>query len=284
MFGRIALHTWSLDTTPLADAISAAKAGGFEAVELRRIDFVRCHEQGMANEAVLDLVRAQGMPVHMLGCEYGWLFGRSAENERLFDVLEESCENAVALDCPLIMVAPGQNAGPISEAVENLKRGADICGKYGLTLAIEFNSQHAVLNGIAPLRELLAGASRANAGMLLDAYHLERAGLGGRSFADVAPEEIAAFQYSDVPAAPLADGVRRPTDRLPPGQGIVRWTEVFALLNEKGFTGYLSYEAPNPDAWARPPAEVCREAADATRALVKRALDPTSAKAVSSKG
>jgi sugar phosphate isomerase/epimerase len=274
MFGRIALHTWSLDTTPLADAISAAKAGGFDAVELRRIDFVRCHGQGMANEAVLDLVRAQGMPVHMLGCEYGWLFGKGAENERLFDVLEESCENAVALDCPLIMVAPGQNAGPIGEAVENLKRGADICGKYGLTLAIEFNSQHAVLNGIAPLRELLSGARRANAGMLLDAYHLERAGLGGRSFADVAPEEIAAFQYSDVPAAPVADGVKRPTDRLPPGQGIVRWIEVFALLNEKGFTGYLSYEAPNPDAWARPPAEVCREAADATRALVKQALVP----------
>jgi sugar phosphate isomerase/epimerase len=282
MFGRLALHTWSLDTTPLAEAISAAKAGGFDAVELRRIDFVRCYQQGMANEGVLDLVRAQGMPVHMLGCEYGWLFGKGTENERLFDVLEESCENAVALDCPLIMVAPGQNAAPIGAAVENLKRGADICGKYGLTLAIEFNSQHPVLNGIAPLRELLAGARRPNAGMLLDAYHLERAGLGGRSFADVAPEEIAAFQYSDVPAAPVADGVKRPTDRLPPGQGIVRWIDVFALLNEKGFTGYLSYEAPNPDAWARPPAEVCREAADATRALVKQALDPTSAKTVSS--
>jgi hypothetical protein len=62
----------------------------------------------------------------------------------------------------------------------------------------------------------------------------------------------------------------------------VRWIDVFALLNEKGFTGYLSYEAPNPDAWARPPAEVCREAADATRALVQQALDPTSAKTVSS--
>jgi phosphoglycolate phosphatase-like HAD superfamily hydrolase len=27
MFGRLALHTWTLDTTPLADAIAAAKAG-----------------------------------------------------------------------------------------------------------------------------------------------------------------------------------------------------------------------------------------------------------------
>jgi sugar phosphate isomerase/epimerase len=216
MFGRLALHTWSLDTTPLAEAIAAAKAGGFDAIELRRIDFVRCHQRGLANEAVIDLVRAQGMPVHMLGCEYGWLFGKGADNDRLFDVLEESCENAVALDCPLIMVAPGQNAGPASDAIENLKRGADICGKYGLTLAVEHNSQHPVINGIAPLREIVQDAGRPNAGMLLDAYHLERAGLGGASFADVAPQEIAAFQYSDVPAAPVNEGVKRPTDRLPP--------------------------------------------------------------------
>ncbi|MPZ56348.1 MAG: TIM barrel protein [Rhizobiales bacterium] len=272
MFGRLALHTWTVDTTPLADAIKAAKAGGFDAIELRRIDFVRCRERSMANEAVLDLILAAGMPVHMLGCEYGWLFGKGDENERLFDVLEESCENAVALDCPLIMVAPGQNTGPKQDAIENLKRGADICGKYGLTLAIEFNSQHAVINGIAPLREIIAGADRPNAGMLLDAYHLERSGLGGRAFADVAPEEIVAFQYSDVPAAPVAEGVKRPADRLPPGQGIVRWVDVFQLLHEKGFGGYLSYEAPNPAAWARPPAEVCREAADATRAQIAQAL------------
>jgi 2-keto-myo-inositol isomerase len=275
MFGRLALHTWSIDTTPLARAIEAAKAGGFDAVELRRIDFVRCFQQGMTNEAALDLVRAAGMPVHMLGCEYGWLFGRASENERLFDVLEESCDNAVELDCPLVMVAPGENAGPMLDAVENLKRGADICGKYGLTLAVEFNSQHPVINGMAPLRNLIASAGRPNTGMLLDAYHLERAGLGGRSFEDVAPEEIAAFQYSDVPAAPVAEGVKRPIDRLPPGQGVVRWIEVFSLLHEKGFTGCLSYEAPNPDAWARPPAEICREAVEVTRALIVQAIGGT---------
>ena len=94
-FGRLALHTWTVDTTPLAEAIAAAKAGGFDAVELRRIDFKRCFEQGMSNAQVLDLVRAAGMPVCTLGCEYGWLFAKGGESTRLFDVLEETCENAV---------------------------------------------------------------------------------------------------------------------------------------------------------------------------------------------
>jgi 2-keto-myo-inositol isomerase len=271
-FGRLALHTWTLDTTPLGAAIAAAREAGFDAVELRRIDFKRCYAEGLSNGAVLDMVRAAGIPVCTLGCEYGWLFATGEERERLFADLEVTCDNAVELDCPLVMCAPGQNVGPKSDAIENLKRGADICGEHGLKLAIEFNSQHAMLNSIAALREILSGAGRPNAGMLLDAYHMERAGVGGRGFEGVAPHEIAAFQYSDAPPAPVADGVKRPVDRLPPGRGIVRWLEVFGLLKEKGFDGYLSYEAPNPAQWARPPIEVCREAVAATRTLIAEAL------------
>ena len=270
-FGRLALHTWTVDTTPMETALVAARDGGFDAMELRRIDFTRCYERGMSNETVLDLIRTAQIPVCTLGCEYGWLFGKGDENTRLFDILEETCENAVALNCPQVMCAPGQNAGEPTEAIENLKRGADICGKYGLTLAIEFNSQHAVINSIAALRDILKGADRPNAGMLLDAYHLERSGAGGRGFADVAPGEIAAFQFSDAPLAPVAAGVKRPTDRLPPGQGIVRWNEVLSLLMEKGYDGHLSYEAPNPAQWERSPLEVARECVAAMRALIAKA-------------
>jgi len=271
-FGRLALHMWTVDTTPLEQALGVARAGGFDAVELRRLDFTRCLDRGVDNAKVLDLIWAADIPVCTLGCEYGWLFATGEESVRLFDVLEETCENAVALDCPLIMSAPGANAGPKRDAIENLKRGADICGKYGLKLAIEFNSQHEVINSIAVLREILDGAGRPNAGMLLDAYHLERSGAGGRGFADVSPDEIAAFQYSDAPPAPAGGGVKRPIDRLPPGQGIVRWTEVLLLLAEKNYAGYLSYEAPNPAQWERPPLEVAREAVELTRALIATAL------------
>ena len=226
----------------------------------------------MSNAAVLDLIRAADIPVCTLGCEYGWLFATGEERERLFADLQETCANAVALNCPQIMCAPGPQVGSKREASDNLKRGADICGERGLTLAIEFNSQHPVLNSVAALRDILQGAGRPNAGMLLDAYHLERSGAGGRGFADVSPSEIAAFQYSDAPPAPVAAGVRRPTDRLPPGQGIVLWIDVFRLLAEKKYSGHLSYEAPNPAQWTRPAAAVAREGAQATRALLAQAL------------
>lgn len=270
-FGRLALHTWTIDTTPLATALDAAKQGGFDAVELRRTDFKRCFDAGMSNVQVLDLIRASGIPVGVMGVEYGWLFATGEESERLFKVFRECCENAVALDCKMLMSAPGQVQGPIKQAIEYLKRAGDIAAEYDLRLAIEFNSQHDVLNSLPVLTELIEGANRPNCGYLIDAYHFTRSGAGGRGFANVPAEKIYCFQYSDVPPNPSV-GVRRPTDRLAPGKGVVRWREMLGLLAEKGYTGYLSYEAPNPELWQRSPYDVTREGVELTRKLLKDAV------------
>jgi 2-keto-myo-inositol isomerase len=220
---------------------------------------------------VLDLIRKSGIPVGVLGVEYGWLFATGAESKRLFGVFRESCENAVALGCDMLMSAPGPVSGPVAGAIKHLREAGDIAAEYGLRLAIEFNSQHDVLNRLEVLHELIAGAGKRNCGYLIDAYHFARSGAGGRGFADVPAEQIFCFQYSDLSPNPVT-GVRRPTDRLPPGKGTIKWREVLGLLAEKGYTGYLSYEAPNPEQWARPPYEVAREGVALTRAILKDAV------------
>ncbi len=270
-FGRLALHMWTIDTTPLPTALDAAKQGGFDAVELRRTDFIRCFEAGMGNEQVLDLIRKSGIPVGVLGVEYGWLFATGEESQRLFKVFRESCENANALDCKMLMSAPGQVNGPIPQAIEYLKCAGDIAGEYGLKLAIEFNSQHDVLNSLGVLTTLIEGANKPNCGYLIDAYHFTRSGAGGRGFENVPADKIYCFQYSDVSPNPVT-GVRRPTDRLAPGKGIVKWREMLGLLFEKAYTGYLSYEAPNPELWARSPYDVAREGVELTRNLLRDAV------------
>jgi sugar phosphate isomerase/epimerase len=266
---RLALHTWTLDTTPLAAVLAACKEGGWNGVELRRVDFTRCHDAGLGNAQVIDRVRASGVAVACVGTEYGLVFAQGLERDRLLDVLDLTCRNACALGCELVMIAPGQNSGSLETAVANLRAAGEVAGRHGVRLALEFNSQHPVINRLAVGRDLIAAAAHPSCGLLLDAYHMERCGDGGRSFEAIAPREIFAFQYSDVPAGPAND--RRPTDRLPPGQGRVRWLDVFRLLAQKGYTGYLSYEAPNPLLGARPPVEVARAALQATRALLREA-------------
>ena len=41
---------------------------------------------------------------------------------------------------------------------------------------------------------------------------------------------------------------------------------IFEIVANKGYAGYWSYEALNPEAFARDPATVVREALEATRA------------------
>jgi 2-keto-myo-inositol isomerase len=266
-FGRLALHMWTIDTTPLATALDAAKQGGFDAVELRRTDFKRCYDAGMSNAQVLDIIKKSGIPCGVLGVEYGWLFATGDESKRLFQVFKESCENAVALGCDMLMSAPGQISGPIPDAIKRLKEAGDIAAQYKLKLAIEYNSQHDVLNSLPVLTELITGADKPNCGYLVDAYHFTRSGFGG-GFEPIPAEQIVCFQYSDLSPNPVT-GVRRPTDRLPPGKGVVKWKEMLGLLAEKGYTGYLSYEAPNPEQWERSPYDVAREGVELTRKLLK---------------
>jgi 2-keto-myo-inositol isomerase len=269
-FRGLALHTWTVDTTPLEEALAAAKAGGFDAVELRRLDFERCAKRGLSNQAVLDVVRTAGLPVSAMGVEYGWIFSSGAERERLLGVFRESCENAVALGCGMMMSAIGPGSAATNEAVANIRRAGEIAGSFGLKLTLEYQFQHPVVRTLDILRELIARAASSNVGLLLDAYHLQRGGRPGRGFEDVPGAEIFYVQFSDVPDAPPP--ALPPVDRLPPGKGIVGWTDLFGLLAAKGYDGYLSYEAPNPAHWQQPAAETAKQGADATRRALAAAF------------
>ena len=143
--------------------------------------------------------------------------------------------------------------------------GVDLAS--GVRVAVEFNSQAEQFNALAPMRELLALAGHPLCGLLLDAYHLERSGGKPDDVDDVAAEEITYVQFSDVPRTGLVAGAA--TDRLPPGAGSVPFPAFFQKVAAKGYTGYASYEAPNPQAWARPAADVAREALTATRAVLR---------------
>ena len=266
---RLSLHAWTLDTIPLGMLLRIARETGWNAVELRHVDFTRAFEAGMSNDEVLALIRESGMKVSMLGVKVGWIFARGEERRRLFDEFAATCANAVALGCDLLMSAPGPTVGgTISEAAASLREAADVAQAYGLRLAIEFSSVHDVINRLERACEMVALAGHPSCGLLLDTYHLERTGAGGRAFENVPAKDIFAFHYSDCPSTPLPPNTKRPIDRLLPGKGVVRWREVFGLLSEKNYSGYLSYEAPNPEQWERAPEAVAQEAVDATRALL----------------
>jgi sugar phosphate isomerase/epimerase len=266
---RLALHTWTLDSTPLAGVLRVARATGWAAVELRRIDFARAAEAGQPAEAVLDLVRASGLPVACVGGQLGWMFAEGPERRRLLDAMAESCRWAAALHCPTVMSPADVGVGPLDRAVEGVRAVGDLAAQAGVRVAIEAPSAATQMNTLARVREVLARADHPRVGLLVDAYHLQRGDAGLPALDDVRPEEIAYVQFSDVPAGPV--DLPRILDRLPPGAGVVPFRDFFARIQQKGYRGFLSYEAPNPAAWARDPQAVAAEALAATRAVLPEA-------------
>ena len=268
---RIGLHSWTLDTTPIEDVLRIARDAGYACVELRFIDYKRSLERGMTREQYLDQVRGSGIEVGVMGIENGLVFAQGEERERLFESFETSCANAVALECRTLMISPGQNPhGSIEDAAANLGAAGRIAARHDLKLALEFSSGHPMLNSLAIAQAIVAATNLPNVGLLLDAYHLHATGSGGRAFESVPPDQIFAFQFSDVPPGARC-GRGSPLDRLPPGQGEVQWRDVFTVLDEKAYAGYIVYEAPNPVQWNRSPEEVAREGIEAAQALIASA-------------
>ncbi|HEV8473235.1 MAG TPA: sugar phosphate isomerase/epimerase family protein, partial [Methylomirabilota bacterium] len=164
-----------------------------------------------------------------------------------------------------VMSASDRGKGDLAHAAKNVREVGDLAAASGVRLALEFNSQCEQLNRLEVVRDVLARAGHKSCGLLVDTYHMQRSGADARSLEDVRPEEIAYVQYSDVPPTTQPG---QALDRLPPGRGVVPFAALFGALFAKGYRGFLSYEAPNPAAWARPGLDVAREALAATRAML----------------
>src|SRR5215212_10642867 len=164
---RIALHTWTVDTTPLTDVLRIVRETGYAAVELRYDDYKRALESGMTREQYLDQVRSSGVKVSVMGVENGLIFADGAEREQLLESFRVSCANARDLACDTLMISAGRNAPTsVAHAATNFRRACDIAGEYGLKLALEFNSRHAMVNRTAVAREIVHGARMPNGGLL----------------------------------------------------------------------------------------------------------------------
>jgi 4-hydroxyphenylpyruvate dioxygenase len=266
----LALHAWTLDSTPLARVLEVARATGWDAVELRRIEFDRAAEQGVSEAQVLELVRQSGLAVAAVGAANGWMYATGDERVALLRTFESSCAAAAALECATVMSPVDRAAGDVRVAADSVREVGDIAARYGVRLALEFGCTAPQYNTLESVREVLGAAAHPACGLLLDTYHLHRT---GGDFADVGLDEIAYVQFSDVPASGLEPDKAIP--RLCPGDGVVDFRAMFALLDEKGYTGALSYEAPNPAAWERDPTEVAQEALTATKAILSGSVQQT---------
>ncbi|MGE3267452.1 MAG: sugar phosphate isomerase/epimerase family protein [Chloroflexota bacterium] len=266
MTWRLALHTGSLGSLPLATALQVAKETGWDGVELRHLDFAQAMANGTPISELLALVKASGLPVSAVGVERGWIYSEGEARQRFLESIRAVCQWADTLKAPIIMSPMDPNPGDLSRAAASIREVGDIVASYGKTMALELNVNVPQFPRLQAVRDVLALAGHPNVGLLVDTYHIQRGQGGLDAYQTLRNGEIAYFQYSDVPDAPM-DPPGNTSERLPPGQGVVPFAEILPIIREKGYTSFLSYEAINAAAFKRDPFEVAAEALAASRAL-----------------
>ena len=265
---RFALHSWTLDSTPLPEVLRIARETGWDALELRVVDFERAAEAGRSEDEVIEMVRNCGLPVAAMGARLGWMYADADEYRELLGILKSSFRRAVALGAPVVQCPVDFASGDIRTAAERVRAVGDLAAEHGLRVALETYSIAEQFNTLARGRQLLEAAGRHPAvGFDVDSYHVERGGEGCAALNDLTLDEIVYVQYSDVPVNAGRPEPGNLLNRLPPGQGVVPFDQFFGILAAKGYAGYWSYEAPNTATWERDPTEVAREAMAATVAV-----------------
>jgi hypothetical protein len=221
--------------------LEIARETGWEAVELRRLDFARAAEHGQAAEAVLDLVRSSGLATACVGVALGWMFAEGNERAKLLRALDESCRWAKALGCRTVMSPVDRGRGEVARAVTSVREVGDIAGSHGVRLALEFNSQCEQINTLSRVRDVLDRAAHPHVGLLLDAYHLGRSG--------ARPEDLDDAQAATSPTSGSATcrGALVPARPRPPPAGAgQRAVPRSSSRPQRRLRGLLLYEAPNP--------------------------------------
>lgn len=267
---QIALHSWTLGNPPLPKLIGIARRAGYDAIELNWEDLERCREQGVRLSEIAAQLGDSGLVIVAVGVKPDWLFA-DGDDEEVWNRFRRTADDALAIGCRTLMTALGPKYGGLALARENLHQALRLIETLGISsLAIEFNFGHPTFRAPDDVLELVRSVGNRNCGLVLDSYHLHRAGRLGIGLEDVRAVEILHVHFSDVPLA-HKEGCDIPLDRLPPGSGQVDWGTFLGFLLDKGYKGPLSYEAPNPLVWQRDYDETAKEGLRAIRHFIEHA-------------
>jgi hydroxypyruvate isomerase len=218
----------------LPEAISAAKAAGFDAVE--------CHwPYDTPAQDTLRALRAAGLP--MLGIntvrgnpgENGLtaLPGREPEARAAID---QALAYAGQIGAGMVHVMAGFTSGPEAEAayIANLSYAARRAAPLGITILIEPLNRHDApgyfLQTTDQARQIITRVGEPNLKLMFDCYHIGRTeGDITTRFKDLLPI-IGHVQFASVP------------DRGPPDHGELEFAMIFAAIADAGWENPLGAE------------------------------------------
>jgi hydroxypyruvate isomerase len=227
---------------PLADAIFAAKAAGFDAVECHWPYANPAEEIGLAlRQAGLSMLVINTAPGNQEAGDFGLaaIAGRTLEARR---AIAQAVDYAHHIKAASVHVMAGKAEGEQAHHtfIDNLQYACEISAMHDISILIEPLNRHDVpgyfLGNTQQAKDIITAVDRPNLRLMFDCYHVARTegDVVGRlaHLIDV----IGHIQFASVP------------DRGPPDKGDLDYRILFLALEKMGWSAPLGAEY-------RPPAE-----------------------------
>lgn len=263
MANRLSLAPLTINEAGPLELISAAAAGGFDAVALRVIGPPGIESTVVAVAQIPEIrKRAGDLGIGIFSTTGIWL-------RPDFEVsrVEHALANAAALGAAYCLAAGYDDDGPRLTA--NFATLCRTAAPLGLSIGIEFMPYLPVKN-IGDAVRLAQAAAQPNAGVIVDALHLARSGGAPGDVAAIEPSLISYVQLCDAPRERPPMLERREESlhhRLYPGDGEL---PLHDLMDALPHDITVDVEAPVASDTHLPFDERARRAGDATRRFLQK--------------
>lgn len=259
------------------ELVEVAAAAGFRGISLQPHLYQRARKSGLSDADMRHLLDDHGVEIAELDALASWLPG-GPDREGLPAGMVRGMLETTAEDFFRIADAVGGRSlnagqlfpGPFDEAraSESLARVCAGAAGCGLLVSLEFFPWSDIADPATALR-IVEGTGHANAGLMVDSWHVFR-GVGDvAALTSVPGERVVGVQLNDAPKQPAPVILKETLEgRLLPGQGDIDLVGLVRTLDAIGSRAPLGAEIYSSDLAARSASEAAGLAAEAMRGLV----------------
>jgi sugar phosphate isomerase/epimerase len=254
---------------PVAERVAAVADAGFAGMGLVADDLLAVRD-AIGFAALRNMIADHGLTHVEIELIERWWIPRGEEHNS-YPVRELLFEAADVLEPSFIKI--GSDLGPRTphpeRLIEPLRELATQAADHGTRIAIE-TMPFSIISTIPMGAEIVSAAAHPGVGLLLDAWHVFRAGTTFQELRDsLTPEMIFGVELDDAAAdmvgSPFEDTLNH---RLLCGEGSFDLRGLVAVLRDKGFDGPWGVEILSSSFRRLPVAQAVKLAADSALAVL----------------
>lgn len=232
---------------PLERRLAACSEAGFSGLWLHWRDFLENRERGLDAADIGSLFDSAGMKHRAIEFLTGWFLGDGQARAQEAAALDA----AAAIGADLVSVG-GDFSGqgiPEGQMVERFHALCACAAAHRIRVGLEI----VPWSNVATVDAALAHVAPANAGIVIDTWHVFRGGIPLSDLARIPPDKVFCVQVNDAAAPSGASLAEETMRRLPCGEGTLDLAGFAAIMDSCGWAPPVSVEIIAPEMAALPP-------------------------------